>query len=35
MRAFYHPRQAAHDPQQFMRYGRIVPANDLPSRVEA
>lgn len=35
MRAFYHPRQAAHDPQQFMRYGRMVPAKDLPARVEA
>lgn len=35
MRAFYHPVQAAHDPQQFMRYGRVVPAKDLPARVDA
>jgi len=35
MRAFYHPRQLAHDPQQFMRYGRVVPAKDLPARVDA
>jgi len=35
MRAFYHPRQSAHDPQQFMRYGRVVPAKDLPARVDA
>lgn len=32
MRAFYDPAQAAHDPQQFMRYGRIVPPKDLPER---
>lgn len=35
MRAFYHPRQLAHDPQQLMRYGRVVPAKDLPARVDA
>ncbi|MDP2321134.1 MAG: histone deacetylase family protein [Acidobacteriota bacterium] len=35
MRAFYHPRQSLHDPQQFMRYGRMVPAKDLPARVDA
>lgn len=35
MRAFYHPVQAAHGPQQFMRYGRVVPAHDLPARVDA
>lgn len=34
MRAFYHPSQAAHDPQQFMRYGRIVAPKDLPVRTE-
>ncbi len=35
MRAFYHPQQAVHDPQQFMRYGRVVAAKDLPARVDA
>ena len=35
MRAFYQPRQSLHDPQQFMRYGRMVPAKDLPARVDA
>lgn len=35
MRAFYHPDQANHDPQQFMRYGRVVPAKDLPARTDA
>jgi len=34
MRAFYDPAQAAHDPQQFMRYGRIVSPKDLPERTE-
>ncbi|HWI19630.1 MAG TPA: histone deacetylase family protein [Vicinamibacterales bacterium] len=34
MRAFYHPSQAAHDPQQFMRYGRIVPPKDRPERTD-
>jgi acetoin utilization deacetylase AcuC-like enzyme len=34
MRAFYHPDQALHDPQQFMRYGRLVPPKDLPARTE-
>lgn len=32
MRAFYDPAQAAHDPQQFMRHGRIVTPKDLPER---
>ena len=34
MRAFYHPDQVLHDPQQFMRYGRLVPPKDLPARTE-
>jgi acetoin utilization deacetylase AcuC-like enzyme len=34
MRAFYHPDQSLHDPQQFMRYGRLVPPKDLPARTE-
>jgi acetoin utilization deacetylase AcuC-like enzyme len=34
MRAFYHPDQALHDPQQFMRYGRLVPPKDLPARTD-
>jgi acetoin utilization deacetylase AcuC-like enzyme len=34
MRAFYHPDQAIHDPQQFMRFGRIVPPKDLPARTQ-
>ncbi len=34
MRAFYHPEQAIHAPQQFMRFGRIVPVKDLPVRTE-
>ena len=34
MRAFYHPDQALHDPQQFMRYGRLVQPKDLPARSE-
>jgi acetoin utilization deacetylase AcuC-like enzyme len=34
MRAFYHPEQAAHDPLQSMRYGKIIPAKDLPVRTE-
>jgi acetoin utilization deacetylase AcuC-like enzyme len=34
MRAYYDPAQAAHDPQQFMRYGRIVTPKDLPERTE-
>ncbi|WP_299844506.1 histone deacetylase family protein [uncultured Paracoccus sp.] len=32
MRAFYHPDQALHDPQQFMRFGRISKATDVPAR---
>lgn len=32
MRAFYHPDQALHDPQQYMRFGRIVAPKDLPER---
>ncbi|WP_134725349.1 histone deacetylase family protein [Paracoccus luteus] len=34
MRAFYHPRQAAHDPQQYMRFGRVVAPKDLPCRTD-
>lgn len=34
MRAFYHPDQARHDPQQFMRAGKIVAPKDLPVRTE-
>lgn len=34
MRAFYHPDQDLHDPQQFMRYGRLVAPKDLPARTE-
>lgn len=34
MRAFYHPDQAIHSPQQFMRYGRFVPIKDSPVRTE-
>ena len=34
MRAFYHPDQALHDPQQYMRFGRIVAPKDLPERTE-
>ena len=34
MRAFYHPDQAVHAPQQAMRFGRIVPVKDLPVRTE-
>ncbi|KGJ19296.1 histone deacetylase family protein [Paracoccus sanguinis] len=32
MRAFYHPDQALHDPQQYLRFGRVVAAKDLPER---
>ena len=35
MRAFYDPLQAAHDPSQLMRYGRIVTPNDSPERTVA
>ena len=34
MQAFYHPDQALHDPQQYMRFGRVVPPKDLPARTE-
>lgn len=34
MKAFYHPDQAKHDPRQFMRYGRICEATDVPERTE-
>ncbi|MBA4270218.1 MAG: histone deacetylase family protein, partial [Methylobacterium sp.] len=32
MRAFYHPDQSMHDPQQYLRYGRVVAPKDLPER---
>jgi acetoin utilization deacetylase AcuC-like enzyme len=35
VRAFYHPLQAAHDPQQYMRFGRVVAPKDVPARTEA
>jgi acetoin utilization deacetylase AcuC-like enzyme len=31
-RAFYHPDQALHEPQQFMSLGRVVAPKDLPER---
>jgi acetoin utilization deacetylase AcuC-like enzyme len=34
MRAFYHPDQALHDPQQYMRAGKIIAPKDLPVRTE-
>ncbi|MBV2143683.1 histone deacetylase family protein [Falsochrobactrum sp. TDYN1] len=34
MRAFYHPDQALHSPQQFMRYGRLADPTDIPVRTE-
>ena len=34
MRAFYHPDQSLHDPQQYMRFGKIVAPKDLPERTE-
>lgn len=34
MRAFYHPDQALHDPQQYMRFGKVVAPKDLPERTE-
>ncbi len=34
MRAFYDPAQAAHNPLQMMRHGRIVTPKDLPDRTE-
>lgn len=35
MRAFFHPDQHLHDPQQFMRVGVISDPKDLPSRTDA
>ena len=35
MRAFYHPDQAAHDPQQYMRFGKVVAPKDVPARTDA
>jgi len=35
MRAFYHSDQALHDPQQYMRVGRIIAPKDLPARSDA
>jgi acetoin utilization deacetylase AcuC-like enzyme len=35
VRAFYHPSQAAHDPQQYMRFGRVIAPKDVPARTEA
>jgi acetoin utilization deacetylase AcuC-like enzyme len=35
MRAFFHPDQQFHDPQQFMRAGRIAAPKDLPARSAA
>ena len=32
MRAFYHPDQALHSPQQFMRFGQIGRSTDVPAR---
>ncbi len=32
MKAFYHPDQALHDPQQFMRMGVLAAPTDLPER---
>lgn len=34
MRAFYHPDQSLHDPQQYLRFGRVVAPKDLPERTE-
>jgi acetoin utilization deacetylase AcuC-like enzyme len=34
MRAFYDPSQALHDPQQYMRVGRIIAPKDVPERTE-
>ncbi|PWL18582.1 histone deacetylase family protein [Falsochrobactrum shanghaiense] len=34
MRAFYHPDQALHSPQQFMRYGVLADPTDIPVRTE-
>jgi acetoin utilization deacetylase AcuC-like enzyme len=35
VRAFYHPDQAAHDPRQYMRFGRVVAPKDVPARTDA
>lgn len=35
MRAFYDPEQMRHDPQQFMRIGRIAAPSDVPERTQA
>ncbi len=35
MRAFFDPEQMRHDPQQFMRIGRIAAPSDVPERTEA
>lgn len=32
MRAFYHPDQSMHDPQQYLRFGAVVAPKDLPER---
>ncbi|PZU94536.1 MAG: histone deacetylase family protein [Chelatococcus sp.] len=32
MRAFYHPEQSLHDPQQYLRFGKVVAPKDLPER---
>lgn len=34
MRAFYHAEQALHDPQQFMRFGKVKAAKDSPVRTQ-
>lgn len=34
MRAFFHPDQRLHRPQQFMRVGRIAAPQDVPARVD-
>ena len=34
MRTFFHPDQRLHDPQQFMRVGRIARPTDVPSRCD-
>ncbi|WP_306752526.1 histone deacetylase family protein [Paracoccus actinidiae] len=35
MRSFYHPDQALHAPQQFMRVGRLAAPTDIPARTQA
>lgn len=35
MRSFYHPDQALHAPQQFMRTGRLAAPTDIPARTQA